>query len=95
MTTLSTTIGAPSAKIRNWKLINWGLVKDQVRRLQMRIAKAIKARRYGKAKALQRLLTCSFHAKLLAVKRVTQNKGKYTPGITKLSRLFSKPEISE
>jgi RNA-directed DNA polymerase len=32
-------------------------------------------------KALQRLLTCSFSAKCLAVKRVTSNSGSKTPGV--------------
>jgi len=75
------TVGAPSAKIINWKLIKWSEVKDHVRRLQMRIAKAIKIGRYGKVKALQWLLTHSFYAKLLAIRRVTQNKGKNTAGV--------------
>jgi RNA-directed DNA polymerase len=47
----------------------------------LRIAKAIKLGRYAKAKALQWLLTHSFFAKLLAVRKVTQNSGKRTPGI--------------
>ena len=47
----------------------------------MRIAKAVKEGRCGKAKALQRILTRSFYAKLLAVKRVTSNKGKKTSGV--------------
>lgn len=72
--------GAPST-IKHWKAINWRAVEDVVKRLQLRIAKAIKIGRYAKAKALQWLLTHSFYAKLLAIKRVTQNKGKRTPGI--------------
>jgi RNA-directed DNA polymerase len=47
----------------------------------MRIAKAVKEGRYNKAKALSYLLTRAFYAKLLAVKRVTTNKGKNTPGV--------------
>ena len=47
----------------------------------MRIAKAVKENRWNRVKALQHLLTRSFYAKLLAVKRVTSNKGKKTPGI--------------
>jgi hypothetical protein len=42
MTTLNTMLGAPSARILNWKHITWHKVEDHVRRLQMRIAKAIK-----------------------------------------------------
>lgn len=73
--------GAPSTKITHWKAINWQTVEDQVRRLQLRIAKATETGRYAKAKALQWLLTHSFFAKLLAIKRVTQNTGKRTPGV--------------
>ena len=47
----------------------------------MRIAKAVRQGRYGKVKALQRLLSHSFYAKLMAVKRVTQNRGRNTPGV--------------
>jgi len=47
----------------------------------MRIAKAVKERRWNKVKVLQYLLTHSLSAKLLAVRRVTSNKGKNTPGI--------------
>ena len=47
----------------------------------MRIAKAVQEGKHGKVKALQWMLTHSFHAKALAVKRVTSNKGKKTPGV--------------
>ena len=47
----------------------------------MRIAKAIRHKRYGQAKVLQWLLTHSHSAKLLAVKRVSENAGRHTPGI--------------
>lgn len=72
--------GAPLTRTY-WKTINWTTVENFVNRLQLRIAKAIKIKRYGKAKALQWLLTHSFFAKLLAVRRVTQNAGKYTAGV--------------
>ena len=67
--------GAASSKL-TWQSINWKTVKATVHRLQMRIAKAIREGRHGKAKALQWILTHSFHAKLLAVKRVVQNGSK-------------------
>ena len=73
--------GAPLTRINNWKSIIWTTVEDHVSRLQLRIAKAIKIGRHGKAKALQWLLTHSFYAKLLAIRRVTQNTGKYTAGV--------------
>lgn len=50
----------------------------------MRIAKAVREGRHGKAKSLQWLLTHSFSAKLLAVKRVVQNAGGKTPGVDKI-----------
>lgn len=64
-----------------WNGINWAEVQRQVRRLQIRIVKAVQAGRHNKAKALQWLLTHSFSGKALAVKRVTENKGKNTPGV--------------
>lgn len=73
--------GAPLAGTINWKSIIWKTVEDHVGRLQLRIAKAIKLGRYGKAKALQWLLVHSFYAKILAVRKVTQNAGKYTAGV--------------
>lgn len=78
---VSQITGAPSAYEENWKTVNWCKVKSYVKRLQMRIAKAIQEKRYGKAKALQWVLTHSYYAKLLAVKRVTENSGGKTPGV--------------
>jgi RNA-directed DNA polymerase len=78
---MTATAGAPLTRVINWKSIIWTTVEDHVNRLQLRIAKAIKIGRYGKAKALQWLLTHSFYAKLLAIKKVTQNAGKYTAGV--------------
>ena len=75
------SIGASPAQVENWDAINWDSVQTEVRRLQMRIAKAIRQKRYGQANVLQWLLTHSRSAKLLAIKRVTENKGKDTPGV--------------
>lgn len=52
-----------------------------VRRLQQRIVKAAQQRKWRKVQALQHLLTHSRSAKILAVLRVTENKGKHTPGV--------------
>jgi len=65
----------------NWNSIIWRQVIQRVRRLQRRIAKAVKEGRWGKAKALMHLVSKSFYAKLLAVFRVTSNKGGNTPGV--------------
>jgi RNA-directed DNA polymerase len=64
-----------------WKTIEWRKVYATVKKLQMRIAKAFRLGKYNKAKALQWLLTHSFYAKLIAIKRVTENQGRNTPGI--------------
>ena len=73
--------GAPSGMKTNWNQVNWEYIRAQVNQLQVRIAKAVKEGRWGKVRALQHLLTHSFYAKLLAVKRVISNKGAKTPGI--------------
>jgi RNA-directed DNA polymerase len=73
--------GAPGEITKGWRAIDWQKARREVRRLQMRIAKAVKEGKRGKLKALQRILTRSFYAKALAVKRVTSNKGKNTPGV--------------
>jgi RNA-directed DNA polymerase len=43
--------------------------------------KGRKEGRWGKVQALQRLLTHSYSGKVLAVRRVTENNGKKTPGV--------------
>ena len=75
------TAGAASHQEKNWHTINWHAVNQEVKRLQVRIVKAQQQGRWGKAKALQHLLTHSFSGKALAVKRVTENQGKRTPGV--------------
>jgi RNA-directed DNA polymerase len=64
-----------------WPAINWRKVAGSVHRLQARIAKATREGRRGKAHALQRILTRSLGAACWAVRRVTTNKGKRTPGV--------------
>src|SRR5712671_2442812 len=86
MTALSTATteeqaGAASRDTIDWHAINWRQVTENVRRLQARIVKAVQAGRWGKVKALQRLLTHSFSGKALAVRRVTENSGKRTSGV--------------
>ncbi len=65
----------------SWEAIVWRKVIQKVSRLQRRIAKAVKEGRWGKVKALIYLVSKSFYAKLLAVFRVTANKGGNTPGV--------------
>jgi RNA-directed DNA polymerase len=74
----------------DWRSLNWAKIHRQVQRLQMRIAKAAREGNLREAKAFQRLLTRSFAAKALAVKRVTENQGKKTPGVD--GEIWSTPE---
>jgi RNA-directed DNA polymerase len=65
-----------------WKTINWKQVQRNVFKLQKRIYQASSRGDVKTTRRLQRLLTGSHSAKLLAVRRVTQdNRGKKTAGV--------------
>ncbi|MFT2793516.1 reverse transcriptase N-terminal domain-containing protein [Serratia sp. T13T92] len=81
ITTTGTPLIGASSRVIHWDTINWRAIEQRVLRLQMRIAKATRERRWGKVKALQWLLTHAISAKLLAVQRVTSNTGRNTPGV--------------
>jgi len=65
----------------DWDSIDWKPIEKLVRRLQVRIAKATQVGKHRLANALQWLLTHSRAARLLAVRRVTTNRGAKTPGV--------------
>ncbi len=90
MTVPKFSTGAPSGECTHWHTITWPEHYRTVRRLQARIVKATKESRWGKVKALQWLLTHSHSGKALAVRRVTENQGKRTPGVDKAT--WSTPE---
>lgn len=73
----------PASSLDNgsWQAIDWRAAERVVRGLQVRIAKAVKDGNWRKAKALQRFLTRSFYGRALAVRRVTENQGRRTPGV--------------
>lgn len=75
---------ASSGKATHWDQIDWPKCERQVRRLQARIVKAAREGRWGKVQTLQRLLTHSFSGRALAVKRVTDNQGRRTPGVDRV-----------
>ena len=83
-------VGASSHGTIDWHSIDWAKCNQEVRRLQTRIVKATREGRHGKVKALQWMLTHSFSGKALAVKRVTENQGKKTPGVD--GETWSTPE---
>src|SRR6266478_6549158 len=71
--TTAQAVGAVSREAAEWYAIDWRAINRNVRRLQVRIVQATKASRWGRVRALQRLLTHSYSGKVLAVRRVTQN----------------------
>src|SRR5262245_37134970 len=75
--------GAAGANLRpvDWHSIHWQRANLNVRRLQRRIAQAQQQGKKRKVRALQFILTRSFSARCLAVRRVTENSGKRTPGV--------------
>ncbi len=74
-----------------WKTIDWKKAEKEVNRLQVRIVKATMEKNYFTVKRLQYLLTHSFYAKAIAVRRVTTNKGKKTAGVDK--QLWTTPAM--
>src|SRR5215468_7363521 len=65
-----------------WQDIPWKKIHRHVFRLQKRIYRATQDGRVRIAQKLQKLLLKSWYARLLAVRRVTQdNRGKHTAGI--------------
>jgi RNA-directed DNA polymerase len=79
--TTAQAVGAVSREAAEWYAIDWQAIHRNVRRLQVRIVQATKESRRGRVRALQRLLTHSYSGKVLAVRRVTENNGKKTPGV--------------
>src|SRR5262250_799703 len=76
--------GAAGASLRqavDWHSINWKQIKGNVRRLQRRIVEAQQQGKKRKVRALQLILTRSYSARCLAVRRVVENSGRRTPGV--------------
>jgi RNA-directed DNA polymerase len=88
--TVEQTGAASHEIVAGWHDIDWKAVHHNVRRLQARIVKATKDGKWGKVKALQRLLTHSFSGKALAVRRVTENDGGATAGVDQV--IWDTPE---
>jgi RNA-directed DNA polymerase len=76
--------GAAGASLRSsvdWRSINWKQANRNVRRLQRRIVEAQQQNKKRKVRALQFILTRSYSARCLAVRRVTENSGRRTAGV--------------
>jgi hypothetical protein len=66
--TTAQAVGAVSREAAEWYAIDWPTMNRNVRRLQVRIVQATKESRWGRVRALQRLLTHSYSGKVLAVR---------------------------
>ncbi|MDJ0599559.1 MAG: group II intron reverse transcriptase/maturase [Crocosphaera sp.] len=77
-----------------WNTINWAKVQRKVFKLQKQIFQAVKSGNKAKARKLQKLLSKSFYAKLLAVRKVTQdNQGKRTAGVDGIKTILPQQRI--
>ena len=81
---------APCDTEKGWLDIDFKSAEYRVQKLQSRIAKAWTNGDTKKVDILQHQLIHSTSAKILAVRTVTSNKGKYTPGIDNI--LWITPE---
>jgi RNA-directed DNA polymerase len=72
---------APSGGVMNWHDLDWATIQQSVRRTQLKIAQATREGNWRRVKRLQRMLTHSFYGRCLAVRRVTENRGRKTPGV--------------
>lgn len=84
------TSNASQATLTGWQHIDWSQTQRAVRKIQVRIVKAIQAKRWRTVRSLQRLLVKSQVAKRLAVRQVTTNRGRNTAGVD--GELWSTPK---
>ena len=61
---MTASAGALIDEANEWDQIDWNHARREVRRLQMRIAKAVKEGLWNKVRALQYLPSRSFYARL-------------------------------
>lgn len=80
-TAMASTEDVDQAESLRWNFIDWERVERHVNSLQTKIAQAQQEGKKERIRRLQRLLAHSLDAKLLAVRKVTSNKGKHTPGV--------------
>ncbi len=78
-----------------WNQINWYIYEKQVYRLQKRIYQASSRGDVRTVQGLQKILIKSWSARVLAVRRVSQdNKGKKTAGVDGVKTLNYKQRLN-
>ncbi len=84
-----------SRRVSTWDEIEWKVPERHVRRIQERIFRATRDGVWGMVRNLQKLLVRSQSARLVAVRRVTQqNKGRLTAGIDGNTYLSSRARLA-
>ena len=78
---MGAALTAADATSHGWTGINWRQVHQNVYRLQSRIVKAMQEGNKRRGRALQIILTRSLSGAVLAVRRVTENRGGKTAGV--------------
>ena len=91
---MSKTHPIPKLNSVEWNEIDWHKVEKSTFKLQKRIYQASKTDNVRKLRRLQKTLLNSYHAKLLAVRRVSQdNSGKKTAGVDGVKSLTPKKRL--
>src|SRR5690554_3336479 len=75
------TSDSASPAAQGWHQLDWSKIYPAVRKTQLQIAQATRQNDWRRVGRLQRLLTRSFYGRCWAVKRVTENRGRKTPGV--------------
>ncbi len=83
-----------SQETMEWKHIDWKTVNRYVEKMQKRIYLASKSDNVVQMRSLQKTLTRSYRARLLAVRKITQdNQGKSTAGVDGIKSLRPKQRM--
>jgi RNA-directed DNA polymerase len=92
---MSDSIVMSNALEAEWSSIDWSEIQSKVTKLQVKIYAASQNGHKVDVVKLQKILISSFSAKLLAVKKVTQdNKGKTIAGIDGIKRLSGEQRLN-
>ena len=69
---MAQTIEQTIRQVLDWDSIEWNDHKNHVRRIQERIFRATRDQNWSKVKNLQKLLVRSHSARLISVRKITQ-----------------------
>ena len=82
------------APMKEWNKVNWRKLEKRLFKLQKRIFRASQRGDVRAVRRLQKTLMKSWTAKMIAVRRVTQeNKGKKTAGVDGVKSLTARKRL--